>query len=133
MEARVQSYINAGLPKAKAESTAKNDKLASVLDKIITNANVTAASKNPKQGNLLLHIATSPQELNEEDQSMLAGMVVDGSIQSQDQLNGEFIYSSSFTLPAHQADLHNRRYRTPQGWRRPIKASCRESKWRWCV
>jgi hypothetical protein len=101
MEARVQTYISAGLPKAKAESTAKNDKLASVLDKIITNANVTDASKNPKQGNLLLHIATSAQELNEEDQSMLAGMVVDGSIQSQDQLNGEFVYVSSDTLPAH--------------------------------
>lgn len=88
MEARVQSYINAGLPKAKAESTAKNDKLASVLDKIVSNAGITDASKNPKQGNLLLHLATTAQQLPEEDQTLLANMITDGSIQSVDQLNG---------------------------------------------
>lgn len=89
MADRVQSYLNAGLPKAKAESTAKNDKLAAALDKIISNAAITDASKNPKQGNLLLHLATTAQELPEEDQTMLAKMISDGSIQSLDQLNGE--------------------------------------------
>lgn len=84
----MQGYINAGLPKAKAESTAKNEKAAASLDKIIANADVTDASKNPKQGNLLLHLATSAQELPDEDQTMLAKLVVDGSIQSLDQLNG---------------------------------------------
>lgn len=90
----MQSYIDAGLPKAKAESTAKNDKLASALDEIILNASITDASKNPKQGNLLLHLATAasttPQEqLSKDDLTMLAKLVNDGSIQSLDQLNGE--------------------------------------------
>lgn len=93
----MQSYINAGLPKAKAESTAKNEKLAIVLDKIISNAEVTDASKNPKQGNLLLHLATTAQELAEEDQTMLASLVKDGSIQSVDQLNGEIGHPPSIT------------------------------------
>ena len=89
----MQSYINAaGLPKAKAESTAKNEKLASALDKIILTAGITDSSKNPKQGNLLLHLATTSttsQELSEDDLTMLAKLVNDGSIQSLDQLNGE--------------------------------------------
>ena len=98
----MQTYINAGLPKAKSESSAKNEKLACVLDKIISNAAITDASKNPKQGNLLLHLATtsasaSPQELPEEDTTMLAKLIADGSIQSLDQLNGELV-STSYSI-----------------------------------
>lgn len=107
----MQSYINAGLPKAKAESTAKNEKLASALDKIISDAAVTDASKNPKQGNLLLHLATAAQELPAEDQTMLARMITNGSIQSLDQLNGKlgttiiYAYANAFLTHLQAASL----------------------------
>lgn len=116
----MQTYINAGLPKAKAESSAKNEKLACVLDKIISNAAITDASKNPKQGNLLLHLATSasPQELPEEDTTMLAKMIADGSIQSLDQLNGELVYLNVILFSAHPSSCpSSRRHNSSQSWR----------------
>lgn len=90
MAARVEAYVNAGLPKAKAESAAKNEKTAASLDGIIAGAAIKDASKNPKQGSLLLHLATSGQELPLDDQVMLGKMVADGRIQNLDQLNGRF-------------------------------------------
>lgn len=89
MNPLVQSFVLAGLPEKKAEQTAKNDKLAPVLAKIIANAHIVDAKKNPKQGNLLLHLATSGLGLGDNDQALLAEMVVDARIASLDQLSGE--------------------------------------------
>ena len=88
-EALVQSLILAGLPKAKAEQAAKNAKVGPTLAKIVNNANIVDASKNPKQGNLLLHLATAAQDIPDNDQVLLAERIVDARLQSVDQVNGK--------------------------------------------
>lgn len=89
MAAIIQSFILAGLPKAKAESTAKNDKVSSALAKIINDADITSSDKNPKQGNLLLHLATHGEKLSDEDKLALSSRIADARYTSQDQLAGE--------------------------------------------
>lgn len=95
----VAALIAAGLPKAKAESTSKNTALSSVLADIINRNNIVDASKNNKQGNLLLHLATSqvavagkasaaPTSVDNDAQDLLAKRIVDDDIQNLEQLNG---------------------------------------------
>lgn len=96
----VTALIAAGLPKAKAESTSKNTALSSVLADIINRNNIVDASKNNKQGNLLLHLATSQvtvagkastalsTPIDNDAQDLLAKRIVDDDIQNLEQLNG---------------------------------------------
>lgn len=86
-DALVASFEAAGLPKAKAASTAKNDKLAASLASLISDNGIADASKNPKQGNLLLHLAGLDQ-VKREHANLLAQGICDGRLQSLDQVNG---------------------------------------------
>ena len=94
----VASFVAAGIPKAKAESTAKNGKLAAILGQIINDNDIVDATKNPKQGNLLLHLAAQEQ-LERSDSDLLARAIHDGRLQSLDQVNGEADQSPSVGRP----------------------------------
>ena len=106
----VASFIAAGIPKAKAESTAKNGKLAAILGQIINDNDIVDATKNPKQGNLLLHLAAQEQ-LERSDSDLLARAIHDGRLQSLDQVNGEADQSPCVDLTG--ADLAVTRYTLP--------------------
>ena len=86
----VASFIAAGIPKAKAESTAKNGKLAAILAQLINDNDIVDANRNPKQGNLLLHLAgiEQDQQFGRDDSNLLAKGIYDGRLQSLDQVNG---------------------------------------------
>ena len=88
MDPLVQSFMLAGLPKAKAEQTAKNDKIAPILANIITDAHIVDAKKNTKQGSLLLHLA-STSEISANDRTLLVEGITDARIASLDQLSGQ--------------------------------------------
>lgn len=90
----VASFVAAGLPKAKAESTAKNDKLAASLAALINDSKIADANRNTKQGNLLLHLA-GQDKLKREDASLLAQAIYDGRLQSLDQVNGALVPSQA--------------------------------------
>lgn len=98
MASLVESFVLAGLPKAKAEQTAKNDKLAPVLAKIINDADITGSDKNPKQGNLLLHLATNGQKLSDEDRLALSSRIADGRYTSLDQLSGRLYWPQALVI-----------------------------------
>ena len=92
----VAAFVAAGLAKAKAESTAKNTKQSAALAKIINDNDITDAAKNPKQGNLLIHLVTVQEQagaseegaLTEEHVNLVAKAIHDGRLQSADQVNG---------------------------------------------
>ncbi len=86
----VESFIAAGIPKGKAESTAKNGKLAAILGQLVNDNDIVDATKNPKQGNLLLHLAgiEQDQQFGRDESNLLARAIHDGRLQSLDQVNG---------------------------------------------
>jgi hypothetical protein len=113
----VAAFVAAGLAKAKAESTAKNSKQSAALAKIVNDNDIRDAAKNPKQGNLLIHLVTVQEQaaaasgaseegtLTEEHVNLLAKAIHDGRLQSADQVNGGCLPISieSFAHPADRA------------------------------
>lgn len=115
----VAAFVAAGLAKAKAEATAKNSKQSAALAKIVNDNDITDAAKNPKQGNLLIHLVTVQEQaaaasssgaseegtLTEEHVNILAKAIHDGRLQSADQVNGGCLplLIESFAHPADRA------------------------------
>lgn len=82
----------AGIPKGKAEGVLKDVSLSSRLLSLIQDHEIFDASKNAKQGNLLILIAENASKLDKDGIRLVVDRVKDGRISSNDQLNAAISY-----------------------------------------
>ena len=87
-------FESVGISNTKSVDIARNTKVSPTLKSIVERGHLVDHPVNAKQGTLLIHLATGGGQLSPEAQSIAAEAIIDGRLQSADQVTG--VPSQSF-------------------------------------